>query len=150
MTISQPKIGKAKVLPLALALRAILEARRRAAPSGFVFTFAGEAWNRSSLPNAFHSLATASGLRPGPSPHTLRHSASTWRTGEGVPERVVAAILGHSASTMTGRYIHPSDPQILEALLRLEKVESAVRAPLGRHHDSGIVAFPPQSEALSV
>ena len=147
--IFQAKVHKSKLLPLAPATRAILESRRRAAPAGHVFTFAGKPWERDTLPSAFRSIALASDLRRGPSPHTLRHTASTWLTGEGVPESVVSAVLGHSASTMTGRYIHPSDPQILEALLKLEKVESAVRAPTGRQHDSGISTFPLRAQALS-
>ena len=150
VTLAAKKTHMVKVLPLTATTRAILESRPRGTPAAPVFTRSGEAWDNDSLRAAFGALAKASGLRPGPSPHTLKHTCASWLTGEGVPEPVVAVVLSHRKATMTQRYIHPSDPVLLEALEKLEKVENSVRAPFGRHVDSGIASFRPQSEALSV
>ncbi len=149
VTLAAKKTHLVKSLPLAPTVRAILESQPRGTPAAPVFTRSGAAWSNTTLRSAFRSLAKASGLRAGPSPHTLKHTCGSWLTGEGVPEAVVAVVLSHRKTTMTQRYVHPSDPVLLEALLKLENVEKAVRAPIGRHLDSGIASFPLQSEGLS-
>lgn len=142
--IYQGKVRKWKTLPLSPAVRAILESLPRGTPGApaFVQTDTGEPWDRKRLTGAFDALVRVAGLRKDIGPHTLRHTASTWLTAEGVPEAVIGDILGHSARSMTARYITNADATILEALSKLESVEKAVWAPIGRQQENGITPFP--------
>jgi integrase len=109
----------------------------------------GKPWTNEALQSFFRSLALASGLRTGPSPHTLRHTAASWLADAGVPEAVVRSILGHAAGSMTARYTHPSEAALLEALGKLEDVETGRRAPAGRQRDREILVFRPVESPLS-
>lgn len=149
LAIYQRKVRSPKTLPLSPVVRGILEERRRAAPAAHVFTMRGKPWTNEALQSFFRSLALASGLRAGPTPHTLRHSAASWLADAGVPEAVVRSILGHAAGSMTARYTHPSEAALLEALVKLEDVETGRRAPVGRQHEGEILAFRPVESPLS-
>ncbi|MGH3272904.1 MAG: tyrosine-type recombinase/integrase [Streptosporangiaceae bacterium] len=48
-------------------------------------------------------------IRPGLTPHGLRHSHKTWMTEDGIPEIVQALRLGHTVPGMRGVYTHVSD-----------------------------------------
>ena len=51
----------------------------------------------------------------GVTPHTLRHSFATTANTLGCSEPTIAAMLGHSRGTMTGRYVHVVDDTLLAA-----------------------------------
>jgi integrase len=48
-------------------------------------------------------------IRPGLTPHGLRHSHKTWMAEDGIPEILQALRLGHSVPGMRGVYTHVSD-----------------------------------------
>ncbi len=48
-------------------------------------------------------------IRPGLTPHGLRHSHKTWMAEDGVPEILQALRLGHTVPGMRGVYTHVSD-----------------------------------------
>jgi integrase len=48
-------------------------------------------------------------------PHVLRHSYATIATELGMPESVVAALLGHSKGSVTAGYIHAGAKHLIEA-----------------------------------
>lgn len=140
--VHQAKVRQPKPLPMTPTVRAILESLPRGTPGARVFVRAdtGRPWTRDTLTTAFKVLVQIAGLRRDIGPHTLRHTATTWLTAEGVPEALVADITGHAPRTMTARYIINADATILETLLKLESVENRVRAPIG--HQSNPAASP--------
>lgn len=52
--------------------------------------------------------------------HDLRHTCGTMMGDLGVPEMVIAAILGHSSGTITWRYVHPTMGAMREAVNAVE------------------------------
>ena len=48
-------------------------------------------------------------LKPGLTPHGLRHSHKTWMAEDGIPEILAEQRLGHEVPGMRGRYAHASD-----------------------------------------
>ncbi len=48
-------------------------------------------------------------VRPGLTPHGLRHSHKTWMAEDGIPEILAEQRLGHEVPGMRGLYAHASD-----------------------------------------
>jgi integrase len=57
---------------------------------------------------------------PGVRLHDLRHTCGTCLGDLGVPEMVIAALLGHSGGSITWRYVHPTIKAMRAAVERLE------------------------------
>jgi integrase len=51
----------------------------------------------------------------GVTPHTLRHSFASVAGDLGFTESTIAALPGHSASSVTSRYVHHLDKPLIEA-----------------------------------
>jgi integrase len=66
------------------------------------------------MPKGLRRLMARVGLA-GVTAHTLRHSFSTTASALGYPDAVVGALLGHAGTTVTSLYIHPLDPDLIEA-----------------------------------
>jgi integrase/recombinase XerD len=63
----------------------------------------------------------------GVTPHTMRHSFSTWLTAAGVSERIRDELMGH-ASTDTGRrYAHVPRDELVAAVAKLPHIKYAIR-----------------------
>jgi integrase len=56
--------------------------------------------------------------------HKLRHSCATHLAKQKVPERVAAAILGHSSTLMTRYYTNTDADEMIEAVERLSAAAS--------------------------
>ncbi len=74
------------------------------------------------LPRALDRIMTRAKLE-GVTAHTLRHSYSSVAGDLGFSEPTIAAMIGHSAGSVTGRYIHHLDSVLLAAA---DKVARAI------------------------
>jgi len=63
-------------------------------------------------------MAKRAGLS-GVTAHTLRHSFASTAGDLGYSEPTIAAMLGHSAGSVTGRYIHHLDALLIAAASRV-------------------------------
>lgn len=66
------------------------------------------------LPNAWRKIAAANQMSD-ITPHTLRHSYASVAADTGLSEPTIASLLGHSASSVTSKYIHQLDAVLLNA-----------------------------------
>jgi integrase len=64
----------------------------------------------------FSDMVDVAGLDDRLTFHSLRHTTGAWLVSEGVPLKVVQAILGHSAQRVTERYAHLA-PDTLDAAM---------------------------------
>jgi integrase len=103
----------------------------------------GDLWNDNDLvfPNElgeplpyqraatrFKQLCARAGIAGRYTPHCLRHSAGTYLTAAGVPDRVVMEILGHSSLDMTRHYQHVVSTMLEDAGRRLDAFFPSARA----------------------
>ena len=70
------------------------------------------------LPHAFRRIARGADLAD-VTAHTLRHSYASVAGDLGYSEPVIAAMLGHAAGSVTGRYIHHLDTVLIAAANRV-------------------------------
>ncbi len=74
-----------------------------------------------NLNRMYYDVRNAAGL-PGVRIHDLRHSCGTCLGDLGVPEMVIAALLGHSGGSITWRYVHPTIQAMRNAVEKLERL----------------------------
>lgn len=104
-----------RVLPIAPRLERLLLRlqRRSASPDAHVFlNTRGNPWKANALSLAVRRLCDRLGLNVGQGervvPYTLRHTAATLATANGVSDRLLAELLGHASTETTARYQHLS------------------------------------------
>ena len=81
----------------------------------------------AGLPHAFKRMVKRSGLG-GVTPHTMRHSFASMAGDLGYSEPTIAAILGHAAGNVTGRYVHHLNSVLVAAA---DRVAARVDAAMG-------------------
>jgi len=118
VTIWQPKVGRAKVLPITPELRALLEAQPRGIGKTPVFRRPDPPrrpgqpapkpapWDKAKLERAFRLARKLAKIRPELRIHDLRHAAASWATAGGASDRHVRDLLGHTSVSMSARYSH--------------------------------------------
>lgn len=89
--------------------------------SGLVFTThaGGPVWP-ATVDDALHRIRDTAGV-PGLTMHGLRHSCATLLLAQGVPERVITEILGHSSAALLKVYAHVTPSLIQTAADRLDE-----------------------------
>jgi integrase len=103
----------ASVRPIGAAALAVLAGLPRREDVDWVFPGRGSA-PYGGLRTAWESVLKRSGLS-GISPHTLRHSFASVAGDLGYSESTIAALLGHAAGSVTGRYTHHLDAVLIAA-----------------------------------
>lgn len=127
--------GKSKFarrnVPLTGRARAMLETRKAASKSGWVFSSdSGCPMLNSSLDHFHRELRQT--LKAGPEfvLHSLRHTYGT-RLGEGGADAFsIMRLMGHSSVTISQRYVHPTPEALERAVERLEALNQTAIAAL--------------------
>ena len=108
----------ASVRPIGNPVVAILEALPRFKGHPFVLPAVRGTGHYAGVPGFWKRLMVAAELE-GITPHTLRHSFGSEANDLGFTEPTVAAMLGHSTGSVTGRYIHHLDAVLVAAADRV-------------------------------
>ncbi len=97
----------------------------------FVLPAVRGAGHFAGLPHAFKRMVKRSGLE-GVTPHTMRHSFASMAGDLGYSEPTIAAMLGHAAGSVTGRYVHHLDSVLVAGAGRVAaRVDAAMRGEAG-------------------
>jgi len=125
------KNKRAKVIPLAGDLLALLERRAEARDPGVTHVFTGRDGGKlGDFRTDWKRAAAAAGVR-GLLFHDLRRSAARNAIRSGVPEQVVMDLGGWKTRSVLDRYNVTSEHDLADALARVEKyvAERAAEAP---------------------
>ncbi len=142
LRLSDSKTGKS-VRPLGVAAATALAALSRS--GAYVlpgrsgkrpFTGLPKAWLRIiERSNAIEASPDAASLTE-LTPHGLRHGYASVAADLGLTEITIAALLGHSAASVTGRYIHHVDTALVAAA---DRVSARIAAAMDGREGGGLV-----------
>jgi integrase len=113
LRLSDSKEG-ASVRPIGLPVLDLLEVQSPEADGGFVFPGTEEEKPLVGFPKYWKKLFKDTDLE-NLTPHVLRHSFASVANDLGFTEATIAALMGHSKSTVTSRYIHAVDTALVMA-----------------------------------
>ncbi|MBA8910135.1 tyrosine-type recombinase/integrase [Aminobacter sp. P9b] len=102
------------VRPVGLSVLDLTDGLRTDEPGTFVFPGTAEGKSLGGFPKYWKKVLKGTTLE-GITPHVLRHSFASIANDLGFTEATVAALLGHSRSTVTSRYIHTIDTALIMA-----------------------------------
>ncbi|MDQ6970430.1 MAG: site-specific tyrosine recombinase XerD [Mariprofundus sp.] len=122
------KGNKERLIPFGEEAAHWLQAWLNIRPDTTSFLFAGRAGKAMTRQNFWlriHRHATQAGIKPLPSPHTLRHAFATHLLNHGADLRAVQMLLGHANVTTTEIYTHVSKARLHELVNKAH--------PLGKH-----------------
>jgi integrase len=103
----------------------VLASLPRLAANPYVLPAArGDAGHFGGLAHALRRMAKRAGLS-GVTAHTLRHSFASTAGDLGYSEPTIAAMLGHAAGSVTGKYIHHFDTVLIAAASRVAALIAA-------------------------
>jgi integrase len=132
LLVRQGKGAKPRRQPLAPQLAEELQQlrdERRPAPSDPVFCgLEGKRLQPTILAGIISRAAEGAGLPKRVTAHTLRHTAATWLRQQTGDARLVAAYLGHADLSTVSRYAHVAEDELHDAAAMLAKrVENTPR-----------------------
>lgn len=116
----------AQVRPVGKAALAVIARLRRRENCPYVLPASRSDGPFGGMPGAWDRIAARAKL-DGVTPHTLRHGFASMANDLGFTESTVSALLGHSAGTVTGRYIHHLDAVLVAAA---DQVAAAIAASI--------------------
>ncbi|WP_159593961.1 tyrosine-type recombinase/integrase, partial [Chelativorans xinjiangense] len=93
-------------------------AKRKGCP--FALPAARSDGHFGGMPSGFERITEKAKLK-GVTPHTLRHSYASVAGDLGYSESTIGAMLGHAASTVTGKYVHHLDSVLIAAADRVAR-----------------------------
>ena len=121
------KGGRERLVPFnrstATAIRAYLKDREllmrsrergRVKSDPLFVNYRGSRLTVRSVDRLVRRYAAGSGVRPGVSPHALRHSFATHLLQRGADLRAIQELLGHARISTTQRYTHVNAAQLLD------------------------------------
>ncbi len=116
LLIEKTKNGKPRTIPMSQRVAAILRTLCEDATTGeYIFTSAKTGSQFKGTKKAFVSACREAKI-VNLTFHDLRHTWASRAAEMGVPEHVRRAILGHSATSMTGDYTHASTEEMERAM----------------------------------
>jgi integrase len=144
-------------VPLTSRVREILEGRKAASGSQWVFSEDGShPMLNSSLDHLHKELRDLLKMPPEFVLHSLRHTYGT-RLGEGGADAFsIMRLMGHSSVTISQRYVHPTPEALERAVERLEVLNREAMNRLPEHGKPELLESNPatisatQAEAVSV
>ncbi|MEM9395795.1 MAG: site-specific integrase, partial [Pseudomonadota bacterium] len=113
LRLSDSKEG-ASTRPVGLPVIELLEERRKTVGSDYVFPGIRGANVFGSFPNHWLKIF-GDGEIPDFTAHILRHSFASTANDLGFTESTIAALVGHSTSSITSKYIHSLDSVLVMA-----------------------------------
>jgi len=138
LRLSDSKTGRS-VRPLGAAAAAILADL----PRSGLLVLPGRDPERpfSGLPKAWLRIVAFAPDLEGLTMHGLRHGFASFAADLGMTEITIAGLLGHSAATVTGRYIHHVDTALCAAA---DRVTARIAAAMdGGEERAEVIAFRP-------
>ena len=104
----------ASIRPVGLPAVDLLDNQQRDPDDVFVFPSTRRGKPLVGFPKYWRKLVKDTKLE-GITPHILRHSFASVANDLGFTEATIAALMGHSKGTVTGRYIHAVDTALVMA-----------------------------------
>lgn len=121
LRLSDSKTG-ASVRPIGTAVFNLLARIGGQDKSPYVLPAARGVGCFGGLPRGWNRITQRAGIE-GVTPHTLRHSFASVAGDLGFAESTIAALIGHSAGSVTSRYVHRLDAVLIAAA---DKVSGAI------------------------
>jgi integrase len=120
LRLTETKTG-AQVRPIGSAALAVLVRQDWSSKSPYVFPATRGSGHIIGAPRVWNQLRSHLGIED-VSLHTFRHGFASVAAELGYSEITIAGLLGHSTSSVTGRYIHLADPALVAAADRISTV----------------------------
>ncbi len=119
--LGTPKSGRSRVVPMSSDLVEVLTAWRRYSSGDVVFPgrSGGLAYTHTSANSALNRALARAGVRQVRF-HDLRHTFASHLVLQGCSLKVVQELMGHHSVTMTERYAHVGDDQLVAAVEMLD------------------------------
>lgn len=128
ISIADPKNGEARKAYMTDAVRAILEIRKPAILSEYIFPDKRNRDKMTGVSCTFRKVVKALGLNNGVDDprqwitfHSLRHTFASWLALQGESLLTIRELLGHKSFEMTKRYAHLIPDEKKKAAARLEQ-----------------------------